>query len=100
MGPAGVVVDPPGLDDLAGIVEIEEPVLVEAFIAEPPVEGFDKGVLGWLAGLDEIEPHAIAPGPFVERLAGHLGAVVQDDLQGQAPGLREPIEHPHDTAAG
>jgi hypothetical protein len=29
MGPAAVVVDPPGLDDLAGIGEIEEPVLVE-----------------------------------------------------------------------
>jgi hypothetical protein len=29
MGPAAVVVEPPGLDDLAGIGEIEEPVLVE-----------------------------------------------------------------------
>jgi hypothetical protein len=48
---------------LAGIVEIEKPVLVETFIPEPPVEGFDKGVLGWLAGLDEIEPNAIAIGP-------------------------------------
>jgi hypothetical protein len=40
MGPAAVVVEPPGLDDLAGIGEIEEPVLVEAFIAEPAVEAF------------------------------------------------------------
>jgi hypothetical protein len=29
MGPAAVVVDPPSLDDLAGIGKIEEPVLVE-----------------------------------------------------------------------
>ena len=46
MGPLGVVVDPPGLDDLAGILEIEEPVFVEAFIAEPAVEAFDESVLG------------------------------------------------------
>ena len=57
MRPAGVVIDPPGLDDLAGIVEIEEPVLVEAFIPEPPVEAFDEGVLCWLARLDEVEPN-------------------------------------------
>jgi hypothetical protein len=29
MRPAAVIVDPPGLDDLAGIGEVEEPVLVE-----------------------------------------------------------------------
>jgi hypothetical protein len=50
MGPAVVVVEPPGLDDLAGIGEIEEPVLVEAFIPEPPVEAFDEGVLGGMVG--------------------------------------------------
>lgn len=43
---AGVVVDPPGLGDAAGIVDVEEPVLVDAFIAEPAVEGFDEGILG------------------------------------------------------
>ncbi len=100
MGPLGVVVDPPSFDDLAGVAEIEEPVLVEAFIAEPPVEGFDEGVLGRLAGLDEIEPNAVALGPFVERLANHLGTVVEDDLQGQATGLGEPIEHPAIASAG
>ena len=94
MGPLCVVVDPPGLDDLAGILEIEEPVFVEAFIAELAVEAFDESVLGRLAGFDEVKAHAVAPGPFVERLANHLRAVVQDDLQGQPTGLGEPLEHP------
>ena len=41
----GIVVDPPILDDLAGIVEIEKLDFVEAFIPEPPVETFDEGVV-------------------------------------------------------
>ena len=39
--PYRVVVHPPGLDHLSRISEIYEPVLVQAFIAELPVEAFD-----------------------------------------------------------
>ena len=52
MGPAPVVIQPPGLDDLAGVGEAEEPVLVEALIAEPAIAAFEDGVLGGLAGGD------------------------------------------------
>ena len=97
MGPAAVVVEPPSLDDLAGIGEIEEPVLVEAFVAEPPVEAFDEGVLGRLAEVDEVEADAVAPGPLVEHLADHLRPVVQDDLLGQPAGLGQALQDPHDT---
>ncbi len=100
MGPAVIVVAPASFDDLAGIVEIEKPVLVETFIPELPVERFDEGVLDRLTGLDEVEPNAVAPGPFVERLADHLGTVVEDDLQGQPAGLRQPLEDPHNADTG
>ena len=69
MGPAVVVIEPPGPQWSGGVGEIEEPVLVEAFIAESPVEAFDEGVLGRLAEVDEVEPDAVAPGPLVEHLA-------------------------------
>jgi hypothetical protein len=36
--PGGVVVAPPPLDQLAGVREVEEPLLVQAFVAEPAVE--------------------------------------------------------------
>ena len=49
----GVVIEPPGLDDAAGIVKVAEPVLVEALVPEPTVEGFDEGVLLRFARFDE-----------------------------------------------
>ncbi len=31
--------------------EMEEPMLIQAFISQPPVERLDVGILVWLAGL-------------------------------------------------
>jgi hypothetical protein len=38
--------------------------------------------LARLAGADEVQSDAVAPGPLVEHLADHLGPVVEDDLAG------------------
>src|SRR6187200_1419654 len=100
MWPAAVVVETPSLDDPAGVGEIKEPVLVEAFIAEPAVEAFNEGILGRLAEVDEVEPDTVAPSPLVERLADHLGAVVHDDLFGQAAGLGQALQDPHHPDTG
>ena len=43
-----VVIDPPVFDDLAGLADAGEPVLVQAFLSISPVEAFDVGVLGWV----------------------------------------------------
>ena len=55
VGPLLIVVLPPRLHDLAGIAEAEEPVLVEAFVAQPAVEALAVGVLDRLAGVDEVQ---------------------------------------------
>ena len=47
-----VVVLAPDGDDLAGLRQGFEPVLVEAFVPELAVEALDVGVLGGLARLD------------------------------------------------
>jgi hypothetical protein len=36
--PVGVVVDPPFLDDLAGLAEVGEQVLVEVLVAQPTLK--------------------------------------------------------------
>src|SRR6184192_2790837 len=74
-----VEIDPPLLDDPACIVEVEEPVLVEALVAKLAVEAFDVGILDWLAGADEVQLHPDPVGPGVEGLPGELWAVVHHD---------------------
>jgi len=45
MQPSGVVVHPPGLDQLSCLSQIQEPVLVQAFVLEFSVEAFADRVL-------------------------------------------------------
>jgi hypothetical protein len=45
-----VVVDPPGLDLGARVIEVDEPVLVQALVPKLPVEGLDENVVDGLPG--------------------------------------------------
>jgi hypothetical protein len=49
VGPDGIVVHAPGLDDQARVSQAEEPVLVQALVAEPAIETLDVGILIRLA---------------------------------------------------
>jgi hypothetical protein len=33
--------------------QVQEPVFIQAFVAQPPVERLDVGILVWLARLDQ-----------------------------------------------
>jgi hypothetical protein len=83
--PVGVVVDPPFLDDLTSFVEICEQVFVQAFVAQPAVEAFNKTVLHRLAGRDVVplDPELFLPSQHGVR--GELGAIVADDHAWAAP---------------
>ena len=67
------------------MVQAGKPVLVEAFVTEAPVEGFDIGVLVGLAGFDQAQSNAIAVRPVQHGLAGELLAVVGPDDGGASP---------------
>ena len=69
----GIVIDPPIFDDLAGLSDAGEPMLVQAFLSVPAIETLDVGVPGGLAGVDEIELDAVIVGPSVERTPARLG---------------------------
>ncbi len=49
VGPNCIVVQAPGLDDLARAGQAEEPVLVQTLVAESAVEALDVGILVRLA---------------------------------------------------
>ena len=50
-----IVIHPPRFDGLSGFVQAHEPVLVQAFVPEFPVETFDERILHRLARLDEMQ---------------------------------------------
>ena len=60
----GVVVYPPFFQGGSGFVDREKPLLIEAFLPQPAVEGFDKGIIGGGAGSAENQLHAalVCPG--------------------------------------
>ena len=53
----GVVLDPPVLDRSARVCHREEPVLVQAFVAELAIEALDVRVFDRLAETDEAQTH-------------------------------------------
>ena len=84
MRPDVVVVIAPQGQLLAGIGETVEDLLIQAFIPQAAVEAFDQAVLLRLAGVDVMPGHAGIAGPFEDRGAGELGAIIADDAAGLA----------------
>src|SRR5262249_16836575 len=100
VGPHLVVVGPPDLDLRARVREVDEPVLVQALVSKLPVEGLDEGVVDGFAGPDEVELDATAVRPGIERGAGKLGAVVDDDPPGQRAARGQAVKDAGDPEAG
>src|SRR5829696_6829760 len=98
--PAVVVIfDLPVADHDPGMGHGPEQVEVEAFVAEPAVEGFDVAVPPGLAGWDERQPDAFA-GPIRHRGAGQFGAVVAAQHGWVAAVGGEPVEFVDQLVAG
>jgi hypothetical protein len=63
--PFFVVIPPPSFDLIPGVIQAEEPVLVEAFLPESAVEGLDIGVVGRLARTGKVQSDLIPIGPEI-----------------------------------
>ena len=70
-----IVLDAPLFDLAARVVERNEDVLVEAFLAQARIETLNVRVLDRLSRFDELQPYAVLVGPLVERPAAQLGTV-------------------------
>ena len=69
VGAVLVVVPSPVSQDLPSLAETGEPVVVQALVAQPPVEALDVGVLGRLARIDQQVPYAVPGHPAQEGAA-------------------------------
>ncbi len=89
-----------GFEQTAGVVEVEELVFVEAFVAELAVEALDVGVLGRLSRSDEVMLDPVLMGPAFEGQAGKLRSVVGEQAGGPAPQFGNVVEHPRHPRTG
>ena len=61
-----IVLDAPVFDLAARIVERNEDVFIQAFLAQARIEALDVGVLDRLARFDELQPYPMLIGPLPE----------------------------------
>ena len=79
MGSVPIVIDPPCFDLAACILERYELRDVQTLIAQSSIERLYVPVLCGFSGMDKIKFHTTPVGPFLERLGGELGAVINGD---------------------
>src|SRR6185369_294609 len=87
MWPFRVVILSPSFNDLLGTVQVDENIVVQAFIAEFAVEALNVCVLNWFAGLNEPEFDAVLVSPQIKRLADEFRPVINGDY------IRQPSDH-------
>jgi hypothetical protein len=80
-----VVVQAPGFDRSARVVQGQKPTGVEALVPQPSVEGFDVPVLHGATRTNEVEADSTLAGPSIEVMVRELRAVVARDTQRFTP---------------
>lgn len=100
MGAVVVVVVSPSADQLSGVAQAGEQVLVEALVPKPPVETLDQTVLHRFAGGDVMPLDTALFLPSQDGVRGQLRSVVADHHAGTPPELGDPIEFAGDPLAG
>ena len=75
------------------VLQGDEAVLVQAFIAQPSIERFDVGILIGFARLDQSQGDVMLMRPAQHRLAAELLAIVGADDLRQPTRVAEPFQH-------
>lgn len=95
MRTACIVISPPHLDQLLRIALIEEPVLIQAFVAERAVEAFDMAVLHWFPGSNVVQRNSPVGCPLVQHPADELRPIIDPDARWRPTLHQQPFEHPN-----
>src|SRR6266700_550023 len=82
MGPFGVVVRPPVVENLLGLGDRGKPMLRETLASQRAIEGLDQAVVPGFAGATEVELDVIPVRPGIERSRGELRPVVHGNPTG------------------
>src|SRR5260221_7008507 len=94
-----IVVPSKRIDLLRRVLKRREPVHVQTLLSEPPVERFDRGIVGRLSPTTEIQDDLVRIRPEIHRRADKFGAVVAVDPLRQSTRKTEPLEGGRDVLA-
>lgn len=86
-----VVVVAPCRDQVAGMAQTGEQVLVQAFVPQAAVEALNEAVLHGFAGRDVVPFDLPVLLPCQDRVRGQFGAIVGNHHAGVAPQLGDPV---------
>ena len=81
------------------ISQREEPVLGQALVSQPSVDGLDQGVVHGLAGSTELEPQAVLMRPRVQCFAPALRPVLDREALQEASRQSPPFKDRDDARA-
>ena len=93
MWPLLVVILPPFFDFSSRIVKACEPIGIQAFIAQPPIEAFHVSILNRLIWLDEFQSYPAFFAPGRQGSTAKLRPVIQNNRFRQTSLRRHPIQH-------
>ena len=68
----------PCSDQLAGMAQVDEQVLIQTFISHASVEAFDEAVLHWLPRRDVMPVDFAIFLPFLDRIRSQIRAIIAD----------------------
>jgi len=89
----------PFTDGFVGMIDVAEPVFIQAFIAKAFIKTLNKSVLYRLAGLDKPQLHAMLKGPLIERASGKFRALISSYRRRIAAKQRNAVQNTRDLHA-
>ena len=95
-----IVVVAPCRNQMAGMAQRREQVLVQAFVPQATIEALHEAVLHRLSRCDVVPFNLPILLPFEHGVRRQLGAVVTDDHAGGATRLRDPVQLAGNADAG
>ena len=96
----GIVADAPGFDEIVGLVEVMEQVLVEALVAEPSVEEVHRGALRRLSRSDVVPLHTPILLLAQDRVTDQFRLIVVEDVLRDAAPDGDPVRLSGHAQAG
>ncbi len=97
MWPLIVVLLPPFFNLLSGIFQRQEPVLIQALLADSSIERLDECVVSWLPWPGEVDLDAVHVSPLVKGLRGELSSVINSYRLRQTTFEGDSIQDLHDS---
>jgi len=100
VGAVAVIILPPLLDEVPGVCQGNENILVQAFISQPSVETFHETVIRGFSGPTVFQADAMFLRPFIQGPTCELRAIVRKEPAWQASLQPQAFQHLHHPLAG